>query len=270
MKRIFITGFCLLVACVGIMAVPIAKDLNEGNKLSLNLELEFPEDAKEENAFISWELVGDWDKFDYCFSQGRLENNIFTIDAVSYKEFFDGENGIALIITGKPETEDATYNLSMKVLNVSDDLDFPKEELDLNLSVHYILPPPPPLWERLLVPAIILVVLILIVWIVLKVTAKFPDGLLQLGREEINIKGKSRISVKEELEKLGITLEDDCDVILVKKRFTSFQGPCFAEIRNCALERDGVFVSKGMVLLPEEELSGLKDINGNEIIIRYC
>lgn len=270
MKRIFITGFCILLSFVGMMAEPFAKDLNKGEDMTLNLELEFDENAKNENVFISWEMVGDWDKFDYSFSQGSVENNIFTIYAVDYKEFLGGENGIALTIAGKPKIEDATYNLLLEVSDVSDGLDFSKNELNFNMSVHYILPPPPPLWKRLLVPAIILVVLAIIVWIILKVTAIFPDGLLQLGRDEINLKGKNRISVKEELEKLGVTLEEDCDVIFVKKRFTGFQGPCIAEIRNCALERDGMFVSKGMVLLPEEEFSGLKDINGNEIIIRYC
>ncbi len=269
MKRVFITGFYLLIACVGVIAAPIEKDLNKDSEMILNLEMGFSDSAKEEGAFVSWELIGDWDKFDYSFSQGSLENNVFTIRAAEYKEFINGESGIALVISGKPKIEDATYNLSMKVVNVSDGLDFPKEDLNLNMSVNYILPPPPPIWERMLVPAIILVVLSLIVWLVLNITAKFPRGLLQLGRDEVILKGKSRVSVKEELEKMGVIL-DDCDVVFVKKRFGRFQGPCIKELQNCVLEREGVYVSKGTVLLPDEELRGLTDINGNEIIIRYC
>lgn len=270
MKRIIITGLCFLMACAGMMAAPITKDLHKGDKLTLNLELVFNDEAKEEGGFISWELVGDWDKFDYRFSQGSVKDKIFTIKAAEYNDFFDGEEGIALIINGKSKTEAETYNLSMKVSNVLDGMIFPKDKLNLDLAVRYILPPPPPLWETLLIPCIILLILVIIVVIVLKVTEKFPKGLLQLGREEVYLKGKSRVSVKEELEKQGIMLEDDCDIIFVKKRFGSFQGPCIKEMRNCALELDGSFVSRGKVLLPGEELTGLKDSNGNEIIIRFC
>lgn len=270
MKRIIITGLCCMVACVGIMAAPLSKDLKKGEKLTLNLELVLTDEAKEDGEFISWELGGDWDKFDYSFSQGDLKDNKFTINTVEYKDFVSGEDGIAIAITGKSKTEAATYNLYMKVTDVSDGLSISNGELNLDLSVNYILPPPPPVWQQLLIPTVILVVLIFIVVIVLKVTAKFPRGLLQLGREEISLKGKSRISVKEELEKHEIYLEDGCDIVFVKKRFGRFQGPCIKEIHNCALERDDSFLSQGTIILPGEELAGLRDLNGNEIVIRYC
>ncbi len=268
MKRVIIIGFYLLITCVGLVAAPMDTELNKGDKLTLNLELVFSNNAKEEGAFISWELVGDWDKFDYSFSQGVLEDNIFTVKAADYKEFMSGESGIAVVIAGKPKIEDAAYSLLMKVIDVSESLDFPKDELDLNMNIHYILPPPPPVYQRLILPVTILVVLSLIIWLVFSITARFPNGSLQLGRDEVNLKGKSRVSVKDELEKLGVVL-DDCDVVFIKKRFVSFQGPCIKELHNCTLERDGIYVSKGTVLLPEEELRGLTDNNGNEIIIRY-
>ncbi|MBQ8695302.1 MAG: hypothetical protein IKL56_06380 [Bacteroidaceae bacterium] len=268
MKKIIVAGIFILMSCISVSSKPISKTLNQGETLKQNLKLNFNETAKEEKAFISWELSGDWDKFDYRFSQGKLKGNVFTIKASEYKKFTDGEDGIALTISGKRKTEDATYNLSMKVAEVSDGLEFLKERLNLDLSINYLLPPPPPIWQVLLVPAIIVLVLAMIVIIVLKVTAKFPNGLLQLGREEVYLKGKSRVSVKEELAKLGI--EIDGDVVFVKKRFGRFQGPCIKSIQNFAIERDGMFVSRGAILLPDEELRGVTDINNKEIIIRYC
>lgn len=270
MKRVFIIVSCLLVTYASIMATPVTKELKEGDKLTLNLELEFTDNAKEEGEFISWELVGDWDKFEYVFSQGNVIGNIYTIKSTEYQDFVGGENGIAITIKGKSDTEDAIYNLSMKITDVSDGLSISKEEFDLELDIHYILPPPRPMWEVMLIVFGILLALVLIAVIILKITARFPGGILQLGRDEISLKGKSRVSIKEELNKLNITLKDDCDVIFVKKRFGRFQGPCIKEIHNCALERDGIYVYKGTILLPEEELRGLEDTNGNEIIIRYC
>lgn len=267
MKRIIIIG--ILLACTCLMAV--SRDLHQGEKLVKSIiELEFDDQAKAANSFVTWELDGDWDKFDFGFSQGVIEGNLLTINANEYKEFLDGENGIALSLQGKPKTEQGTYRLSMVVTNVSEDLEFLKEDLDLDMNVNYILPPPPPLWKRLLVPAIVLLALILIILLVLHVTAKFPKGLLQLGRDEISLKGKKVVSVRKELEKLGTQLEGDSDVIFIKKRFGSFQGPVVKEMKGCSLELNGNFISRGTVLHPDEELHGLKDCNGDEIIIRYC
>ena len=55
MKRIFITGFYLLIACVGVIAAPIEKDLNKDSEMILNLEMGFSDSAKEEGAFVSWD-----------------------------------------------------------------------------------------------------------------------------------------------------------------------------------------------------------------------
>lgn len=270
MKRIFIIGMSFLAACVNMNAAPIDTNLNQGDDLTINLELEFSDEAKEEGAYISWELSGDWEKFDYKFSQGELKGNVITVKAADYKEFANGEDGVALVITGKKKTEDATYNLVMKVKDVSANLDFPKNQMNLDLNVHYILPPPPSIWEILAIVGGVLAVLGAIVALILHVTAKFPKGLLQIGREEVYLRGKKQISVRKELEQVGIELEGASDVIFVKKRFGSFQGPCIKQMIDCSLERDGEFVSRGSVLLPTEELKGLKDVQGNEIIIRYC
>ena len=267
MKKSLIIGILMVCTCF----TAVSKDLNQGEKLVKSiLELDFDEQCKATNAFVTWELVGDWDKFEYTFSQGNLNGNMLTVNANEYKDILDGFEGIALSIQGKPKTPQGCYSLSMLVNEVSDNLDFLKEELDLEMNINYLLPPPLPIWKRLLVPAIILAVLALIVILVLHITAKFPKGLLQLGREEVNLKGKKMVSVKEELEKLGIELESGTDVILVKKRFGSFQGPSVKEMKNCVLEREGIYLSKGSVILPDEEIHGLTDIQGNEIIIRYC
>ena len=270
MKRIFVVGILFLAACLGMSAAPVMRNLKQGETLKMNLKMSFSEDAKQDNAFVTWELTGDWDKFDYTFSQGTLKGNILTVKAADYKTFADGEEGIAMMITGRKKTEDATYNLVMKVKDVSANLDFPKNQMNLDLNVHYILPPPTPIWKKLLVAGVVLAILAAIVVLVLNLTAKFPKGLLQIGREEVYLRGKKQISVRKELEKVGIELEGASDVIFVKKRFGSFQGPCIKQMIDCSLERDGEFVSRGSVLLPTEELKGLKDVQGNEIVIIYC
>lgn len=266
MKKLLILSYLmamLFIPCV-------AEELRQGDKLVKNLELEFDDRAKANNGFITWELSGDWDKFDYDFSQGNLHKNVFTINANEYKDFANGEAGIALTIVGKSKTPQGDYTLSMHVAEVSDDLDFPKEELDADFHINYLLPPPPPLWKRLLVPAIILVVLSLLLLLVMHLAAKFPKGLLQFGHNAVRLKGKKRISVKEELGKMSISLPEDTDVVFVKKRFASFRGPCIKEIKNCSLKRYGSELSKGSVIRPDEEIKGLKDINGKEIVVRYC
>lgn len=270
MKRIFVAGIFFLVACLGMSAAPVNKELKQGETLKMNLKLSFSEDAQQNNAFVTWELTGDWEKFDYKFSQGELKGNILTVKAADYKAFANGEDGVALVITGKKKTEDATYNLVMKVKDVSANLDFPRNKMNLDMNVHYILPPPPSIWLILAIVGGVLAVLGAIVALVLHVTAKFPKGLLQIGREEVYLKGKKQVSVRKELEKVGIELEGASDVIFDKKRFGAFQGPRIKQMIDCALERDGEFVSRGSVLLPTEELKGLKDVQGNEIVIIYC
>lgn len=265
MKRLAFLG--ALVLSTSLMAAPMV--LNQEEEFVKCLELDIPDEAKTDNIFISWKLVGDWDKFDYQFSQGTLDNDVFTIKASEYQAVVDGKKGITLTAKGKPKTDQGLYNLSLKLYNYSEEVEIPNG-LDLNLEIDYQLPPPEPIWKTLLKYGIILLALGLITWLVLNTTAKFPKGLLQLGRDEVSLKGKKRISVKEELEKMGTTLEEGTDVVFVKKRFGRFQGPCIKVMSNCSLEREGLFVSKGTVLLPDEELRGLTDIHGNEVLIRYC
>lgn len=267
MKRFFVLG--ILMAGISMIA-SAQQDLHQGDKLTKSMELEFSPEAKEIDAFISWELVGDWDLFDYHFSQGDLSKKVYTIKASEYKDFADGAEGVTLYLQGKPKTAAGVYSLSMKVKEVSDELDFPKDMLNLDLSVNYILPPPVPLWKRLLVPIIVLLVLVAILLLVLNVASKFPRGMLQLGRDDISLKGKKQISLRKELSDLGITLEDGVDVVLDKKLFGSFQGPRVKSIQNCMLERDGMYLSNGSIILPDEEVHGLTDINGDEILIRFC
>ena len=40
-------------------------------------------------------------------------------------------------------------------------------------------------------------------------------------------------------------------------------------MNNCILERDGVELTRGAVIHVDEEIKGLYDNNGKEIIIRY-
>lgn len=269
MKKVLLSLVFLALTTVSATAI----DLMQGKTLTVGFPFEFDPQAKADNDYITWRLMGDWDKFVVTFSQGTLDEStgLYTISSNDYKDYLGGIN---LNITGKPKIPQDKYSLIMKIKDASDlDLsssDIKVEDLELNLTINYLLPPPPPLWKRLLIPAIILLSLALIICLVLHITAKFPSGLLQLGRDEVDLKGKKKVSVREELEKLGIELEADTDVIFVKKRFGTFQGPCIDMMKNCALERDSVYLSKGAVILPDEEIHGLKDINGNEIIIRYC
>lgn len=267
MKKVIIIG--ILSVCMCFTAV--SKNLHQGEKIVRSImELEFDEQAKAANAFVTWELVGDWGKFDYSFSQGSLNGNALTINANEYKDFVDGNEGIALSLQGQPKTDEGNYRLLMKVKDVSDNLDFEKDDLNFEMNINYLLPPPTPLWIKIAIVGGILLALLLIVLLVLHVTAKFPKGILQLGHNEVRLKGKKRISVKDELVKLGVTLPDDTDVVFVKKRFASFQGPCIKEAKNCTLNRYGSNLSNGSVIRPDEEIKGLTSIEGKEIIIRYC
>lgn len=265
MKKLLIL-FMALLATASMSANSI--DLMQGKTLTIGFDFAFDDQAKADEAYVTWELLGDWNLFDYNFSQGTIDEKTgdFTVRALEYKDYLDG---IVLSIAGKPKTPKGNYNLSIKVKEASN-VDIDKDVIELDLNINYLLPPPPPIWKRLLVPAIILAVLALIVILVLHFTAKFPKGLLQLGRDEVELKGKKIVSIKEELDKLGVELESGTDVVLVKKRFGTYQGPSVKEMRNCVLERDGVYLSKGAVILPDEEIHGLTDIQGNEILIRYC
>lgn len=266
MKKIAI--ITALIVFAGLTAM--ADDLKKGEQFTKCLELEFDEQAKADDVFITWELYGDWDKFDYSFSQGTLEDNIFTIRAKDYKEFLNGHEGILLTVEGKPKTKESEYVLSLRVMNVSEDLGFSKDELNADFHINYLLPPPMPLWLRLLILGIVLIVIALIVWLVLEISAKFPKGILQIGNEEVKMKGKKRISVKEELDKLCIDLPEGTDVVFVKKRFASFQGPCVKEMQNCSLKCYGTDLSKGSIIRPDDDVKGLVTRGGKEMIIRYC
>lgn len=266
MKKLIIIG--LLVVCTSMTAV--SKDLHQGERLVKSImELDIDEDAKAANAYVTWELVGDWDKFDYSFSQGILEGNTLTINANDYKDFVDGNEGLALSLQGKSKTDEGNYILSMKVKDVSDGLDFEKNDLDLDMNINYLLPPPTPLWIKLLIAGVILLVLVLLILLVLHVTAKFPKGILQFNNFTVKLKGKKMISVKDELKKNSIFLNDGTEIILVKKRFASFQGPCLKEIKGCTLKCNGALLSKGKVIHRNQEVNGLTDKDGNAIIIRY-
>lgn len=256
-----------LMAITGMVAK--ADDLKQGGKIVKTLELEFDDQAKEDDVFITWELSGDWDKFEYSFSQGTLKDNTFTIRAKEYKEFVSGHDGIALTIEGKEDTSDGDYDLAIHVTEVTNNLDFEKETLNGEFHITYILPPPMPWWQKLLILAGILIVLGLLIAWVLSSQAKFPKGLLQLGHDSVSLKGKKEVSVKVELEKMCIQLEEGKEIVFIKKRFATFNGPCVKEIKGCVLERNGSYVTKGTVVMPNEDVTGLTDANGNEIIIRY-
>lgn len=246
-----------------------ADSLKQDDQLVKTLELEFDDQAREDDVFITWELSGDWDQFDYSFSQGTLKGNVYTIRANEYKDFANGNEGIALTIKGKEDTPEGKYNLAMHVNEVTDNLDFEKETLNAEFQITYILPPPMPWWQKLIILAVILSVLgLLIAWL-FSSQAKFPRGMLQLGKDSIMLKGKKEISVKAELEKMGIQLEPGTEIVFYKKRFATFNGPCVKEIKGCVLERNGSYVTKGTVILPTEDVTGLTDEQGNEIVIRY-
>lgn len=252
---------------VGVALTASAENLDSKGVITKHLKLIFNEQAKNSDAFVSWELSGDWNKFNYHFSQGNVKNNVYTIRAKDYKDFVSSHDGITLTIKGKSNTAKGNYELSMKVKDVSKGLQFPKQKFNLNLGISYT---PPSLLKRFMVPGIIVLAIALLSVLILHLTAKFPGGLLQLGTNEVSMKGKKEISVKKELADLGVFLDEDVDVIFVKKRFGAFKGPSIKEMRNCSLERDGVFLSRGNIILQDEDIHGLTDINGEEILIRYC
>ena len=269
MKRFLIISLFL----IGTFFAASSKQLKEGEQLNESIiVIPFSDAAKATDSYITWELEGDWSQFDFSFSQGNLSSDgrLYTIYANEYKDRVFGLDGIAIVINGMKKPEAKQCHLDMVCTEVSDNLQldgYSKDELDVHMTIDYIREP---FWLRHLVAEIICVVLILILLLVLNVTAKFPGGLLQLNRDEIMLKGRKSVSLKEELSNNGIDLEEGADVILVKKRFGTFNGPCIKEIKNCLLERDGELLSKGAIILDGEEIHGLKDINGVEIIIRFC
>ena len=129
-------SFIILVLMAFAIMPTKADNLKQGEKLVKSLELEFDEQAKTDDVFISWELSGDWDKFDYSFSQGTLEDNVFTIRANEYKGFVNGHEGIALTIEGKSKTEEGDYNLSLRVKEVDGQFGFPQKCPECGFSDH--------------------------------------------------------------------------------------------------------------------------------------
>lgn len=247
----------------------IDEELRQGVSLEKSImELEFDEQAKADNAFIVWELVGDWDKFDFGFSQGELKGRTFTINANDYKKFLNGSEGVFLTIKGKPTTQEGKCTLSMKVSEVSGNLEVEPEDPSLDMRIDYQLPTP--IWKTLLLWGSILIALALIIICLMQATAKFPGGLLQLNNKTIQLKGKKEVSIKKELMNMGIALHEGADIVLVRKRFTSFQGPCVKVVSGCSLICNGSPLTKGRIIRHNQDVKGLKDKKGNPVAIRYC
>jgi hypothetical protein len=93
---------------------------------------------------------------------------------------------------------------------------------------------------------------------------------LQLNNNTVKLQGKKMISVKDELQKMGIFLADGTEIILVKKRFASFQGPCVKEATNCNLKCNGAPLTKGKTMHRNQVVTGLTDKSGTPISMRYC
>ena len=232
------------------------------------MELDFDEQAKDDNAYVTWDLVGDWNKFDYSFSQGELKDHALTINANDYKKYVDGSEGIVLTIKGKPTTEEGKYNLSMKAGEQSNNLEIEPRDASLDMRVNYFFPTP--IWKTLLLVGGIILALALIIFALMQATAKFPGGLLQLNNKKIELKGKKKISIKDELKDMGIALSDGTEIVLVRKRFTAFQGPCVKELTGCYLICNGAPLTQGKIIRRNQDVRGLKDTNGNPVNIRYC
>ncbi len=264
MKKIFVLAAFILLCQMTAWSIDLKYD---GTSKESILELDFSEGAKANDAYISWNLVGDWDKFSYSFSQGKVKGGVFTIKASEYLDRVDDLDGIGLTLEGKSKTRTGNYELSMIVNEVSKDMGFMAEDLELDIPVNYT---GKPIWLLFLVPAIILIALVLLLILVLHVTAKFPRGLLQLNNNTVKLQGKKMISVKDELQKMGVFLADGTEIILVKKRFASFQGPCVKEATNCNLKCNGAPLTKGKIMHRNQVVTGLTDKSGTPISMRYC
>lgn len=232
------------------------------------IELVFDEQAKDDNSYVTLELVGDWNKFDYSFSQGELKDHAITFNANDYKKYVNGSEGVVLTIKGRPTTEEGKYSLSMKVGELSNNLEIEPVDAGLDMHVNYVFPTP--IWKVLLLWGCIIIALALIIIGLLSATAKFPGGLLQINNKQIQLKGKKEISIKDELQGIGIDLAEGTEIVLARKRFTAFQGPYVKELTGCYLICNGSSLNRGEIIHRNQSVSGLKDINGNPIIIRYC
>lgn len=264
MKKVSFLMFLLTCLVVSTYAVDLKYG---GDPVTKRLKLDVNQAAVESNAFIQWELQGDWDKFDYSFSQGVEEGNTFTIYAKDYLKAVNGEEGVLLTISGKKKTSKGDYNLNMVVVKATDNLSVNKDKMNLSLPIQYE-PYHKTIFEILL-PFIILLIVILLIILILHVTAKFPKGLLQLNNTTVKLKGKKMVSVKDELQKMGIFLAEGTDIILVKKRFASFQGPCVKLATNCNLMCNGAPLTKGKIMRRNQEVKGLVDKSGTPISMRY-
>lgn len=268
MKRISFLLFILAFFTVSTYAVGL--DYNDNEPVTKRLKLNVNENAVEGEAFVQWELRGDWDLFEYSFSQGVVDGNTFTVYAKDYRTSVNGEEGILLTIKGKKKTSKGNYLLEMVIVKATDNLVVSKDKMNLKLPIEYE-PYHKTIFEIML-PYIIILVVILLIMLLLNNMAKFPKGLLQVGTDTVKLKGKKMVSVKAELAKLNpnVQLGDGVDVVFVKKKFASFQGPCLKVASGCTLMRNGLRVTKGSVIRLGEEIEGLSDKDGNPIVIRYC
>jgi len=138
------------------------------DSITRQIELEFNKEAIENDAFITWELIGNWQEFTITINQGVLEENSFTVKAKDYKDFAKGFDGIRICIKPNKHTKEGTYQLSMKVSDISENLEFSKEELDLIIpEFYYQAPPPRPLWQYLVFGLLIAFLLFNIIWFAL-------------------------------------------------------------------------------------------------------
>ena len=258
MKRLFLTLLVLVSANYAIQAM----DLKRDEVITKHLTLEITQAAKDNNAFITWELTGDWNSFDYNFSQGSLKKNLYTIYANDYQSYVNGGNGITFTLTAKSKAKTGNYTLMMTVKETSNELEFEANKMNLSLDINYDQGPIPFPWTLVCIIAAILLIII----IVLNAKSKFPSGLIQFGNIEVDLKGKKKVSAREEL---GDTLAAGVDVVFVKKTFGSYNGPMIKKIDGCELKRvDGSIIDKGEILYEGDTLYGMTDSLGKDIVIR--
>ena len=260
MKRLFLTLLVLVSANFAIQAM----DLKRDEVITKHLTLEITQAAKDNNAFITWELTGDWNSFDYNFSQGSLKKNLYTIYANDYQSYVNGGNGITLTLTAKSKAKTGNYTLMMTVKETSKELEFEANKMNLSMDINYDQGPIPFPWTLVCIIAAVVLIIIL----VLNSKAKFPSGLLQFGDHEVELKGKKIVSAKSELGEEN--LPEGVDVVFTKRIFGTFNGPIIKASEGCELMlSDGTVVSIGYKLSEGDTLSGLKDNNGYDIIISF-
>jgi hypothetical protein len=142
--------------------------------ITKTLQLEFSPEATEDEAYIVWELNGDWDLFNYSFNQGEQKDKFFTIKASEYKDFVSRYNGVTIILETQKNTKDGQANLKMSVVEVGADLEFDKNLLELNWEVFVIMPPPTPLGLKLLYILAVFIVLFHLIWFVFMKKRLYP------------------------------------------------------------------------------------------------